>query len=89
MRSVLYKYQRRTVAAMVQRELDLSAVPNPLFVRLVGMKGEEFYFQPGSMELLMERPMVSPTRGGVLCEELGEYFAITAHVRHRLTLLSQ
>lgn len=73
MRSTLYKYQRRSVASMLQKELDPRDVPDPLFIPLVGVNGEEFYFQPGTMEILRERPMVAPNRGGILCEELGGY----------------
>ncbi|KAJ7080414.1 P-loop containing nucleoside triphosphate hydrolase protein [Mycena belliarum] len=70
-RSTLHRYQRRSVAAMVQKELDQSDAPDPLFFPVVGMYGEEFFLQPGTMELLLERPQVAPCRGGILCEELG------------------
>ncbi|KAJ7073880.1 hypothetical protein C8F01DRAFT_4069 [Mycena amicta] len=71
LRSTLHRYQRRSVAAMVQKEMDLRVEPDPLFLAIKGMNGQEFYFQPGTMEVLMERPMVEPCRGGILCEELG------------------
>ncbi|KAJ7193843.1 P-loop containing nucleoside triphosphate hydrolase protein [Mycena pura] len=71
LRSKLYRYQRRSVAAMVQKEMDLTDEPDPLYLPVKGMKGEEFYLQPGTMEVLIERPLVTPCRGGILCEELG------------------
>jgi len=71
LRSKLYRYQRRSVAAMIQRELDNQDVPDPLFVSLRTIDGKEFFYQPGTMEVLLERPMVQPCRGGILCEELG------------------
>lgn len=70
-RSTLYKYQRRSVAAMLQRELDNRDVPDPLFVQLTTMDKRMFFLQPGTMEVLEERPMTAPCRGGILCEELG------------------
>ena len=59
---------------MIQRELSLEDVPDPLYTPIVGMKDNQtFYLQPANMEILRDRPMVAPTRGGVLCEELGEH----------------
>ncbi|KAH8099642.1 hypothetical protein BXZ70DRAFT_942710 [Cristinia sonorae] len=71
MRSKLYSYQRRSVEAMICQEMCTAAVPNPLYVPLHGIDGSCFYFQPATMEILAERPMVPPSRGGILCEELG------------------
>ncbi|KAF8163635.1 hypothetical protein B0H34DRAFT_781279 [Crassisporium funariophilum] len=71
MRSTLYTYQRRSVLAMLQNELDLRDVPDPLFIPLTTIDKKEFYLQPGTMEILQERPMTASCRGGILCEELG------------------
>ncbi|KAF8891332.1 SNF2 family N-terminal domain-containing protein [Infundibulicybe gibba] len=71
MRTTLYRYQRRSIAAMIQKELDLRDTLDPLFISLRTIRGDTFYFQPGTMEVVREPPMVSPGRGGVLCEELG------------------
>ena len=70
-RSTLYRYQRRSVAAMLQRELDNRDVPDPLFIPLTTVDKKMFFLQPGTMEVLQERPMTVPCRGGILCEELG------------------
>ena len=70
-RSTLYRYQRRSVAAMLQRELDNRDVPDPLFIPLTTVDKRMFFLQPGTMEVLQERPMTVPCRGGILCEELG------------------
>lgn len=72
-RSTLYKYQRRSIASMIQKELPMTDFPDPLFIPIVGMNGRVFYLQPARMEILQDQPMVAPTRGGVLCEELGVY----------------
>ncbi|KAF8809006.1 hypothetical protein BYT27DRAFT_7222578 [Phlegmacium glaucopus] len=70
-RSTLYRYQRRSVAAMLQRELDNRNVPDPLFIPLTTVDKRMFFLQPGTMEVLQERPMIAPCQGGILCEELG------------------
>lgn len=70
-RSTLYRYQRRSVAAMLQRELDNRDVPDPLFIPLATVDKRCFFLQPGTMEVLQERPMTAPCKGGILCEELG------------------
>ncbi|KAG6873801.1 hypothetical protein C0995_011026 [Termitomyces sp. Mi166 len=71
MRSSLYNYQRRSVAAMIQRELDPADIPDPLFIPLQSMRGETFHLQPGTMEILRERPTTQASQSGILCEELG------------------
>ncbi|GJE96414.1 DEAD/DEAH box helicase [Phanerochaete sordida] len=71
LKSTLYTYQRRSVAAMMQRELQPGVIPDPLYVPLHGIDGSVFYFQPATMEVLRECPTVAQTRGGILCEELG------------------
>ncbi|KAF6763738.1 SNF2 family N-terminal domain-containing protein [Ephemerocybe angulata] len=69
--SKLYKYQRRSVAAMLHRELGTQSIPDPLYVPATAVDGTEFFLQPGTMEILLERPQVAPCHGGILCEELG------------------
>ncbi|KAJ6490765.1 P-loop containing nucleoside triphosphate hydrolase protein [Mycena vitilis] len=71
MRSKLHRYQRRTVAAMIQKESDVTDDPDPLYLPVTGMNGEQLFLQPGTLEVLLERPRVAPCRGGILCEELG------------------
>ncbi|KAH6894963.1 SNF2 family N-terminal domain-containing protein [Coprinopsis sp. MPI-PUGE-AT-0042] len=69
--STLHRYQRRSVAALVQHESDTHSIENPVYLPLTTLDGRLFYFQPGTMEILLEKQMVSPCRGGILCEELG------------------
>jgi hypothetical protein len=81
--SELYPYQRRSVLAMLQRELPKRRVglyendhfvdiADPLYIPIVGVDGQEYYLQPAKMTILRERPKVTAARGGILCEELGE-----------------
>lgn len=74
LRATLYPYQRRSVAAMLHKELPSQPIPDPAYIQVsgVGSDGEMFYLQPATLELLRYRPMTSTVRGGVLCEELGK-----------------
>ena len=67
----LYSYQRRSVAAMIQKETYPVDIMDPLFIPITGIDGKVFYMQPSSMEILKECPVVQQNRGGVLCEEMG------------------
>ncbi|KAI6005771.1 P-loop containing nucleoside triphosphate hydrolase protein [Pisolithus albus] len=71
LRSHLYSYQRRSVAVMIEKELSPLPVPDPLYVAVTSVRGDRYYFQPSTMTILREPPMVAPGRGGILCEELG------------------
>ncbi|KAI0784409.1 SNF2 family N-terminal domain-containing protein [Abortiporus biennis] len=71
MRSTLHPYQRRSVAAMMEKELHSRPIPDPLYLSIRGIDGRIFYMQPATLEVLSEQPMVSQSNGGILCEELG------------------
>lgn len=72
LRSLLLRYQRESVATMLEREEHAHlSTPNPLYLTLKTMDGSIFYYQPGTTEILRENSMVSLPPGGVLCEELG------------------
>ncbi|KAF9014155.1 hypothetical protein BDQ17DRAFT_1536631 [Cyathus striatus] len=68
MRSILHKYQRRTVAAMMQRELDLRDVPT-LIYSVEDNSWEGVLPSTRDYGGILERPLVAPWRGGILCEE--------------------
>ena len=84
MRSTLYTYQRRSVAAMLQRELDPRDVPDPLYISAGTIDGRDFYLQPGTMEILQQRPMTAPCKGGILCEELGKNSTISCFLPFKI-----
>ncbi|KAI6028583.1 SNF2 family N-terminal domain-containing protein [Pisolithus orientalis] len=71
LRSHLYDYQRCSVAVMIEKELSHLPVPDPLYLAVTSMHGEQYYFRPSDGTILCELPMVAPGRGGILCEELG------------------
>lgn len=56
---------------MIQKEMDLQDVPDPLYIPIKTIHDEVFYIQPGTTEVLREVPMSATCRGGILCEELG------------------
>lgn len=68
----LYSYQRRTLARMLQQELQSNDAPDPLYIPLHSVHNDKtFYLQPATMELLREVPRQSQVKGGILCEEMG------------------
>ncbi|EIW84791.1 hypothetical protein CONPUDRAFT_116969 [Coniophora puteana RWD-64-598 SS2] len=71
LRSSLYNYQRRSVAMMIEKEASHQVVPDPLYVKMPSMRGQDMFLQPTTMEVLRECPNIAPVRGGILCEELG------------------
>lgn len=73
LRTTLYGYQRHSVAVMRHRESSTSPILDPLYIPVSCMSGTRFYVQPSSMTTLQECPMFSPSRAGILCEELGMF----------------
>ncbi|KAF9010299.1 hypothetical protein BDZ89DRAFT_1078237, partial [Hymenopellis radicata] len=69
--TTLYLYQRQSIAAMLMRETSQQLLPDPLYIELTALNSRAFYFQPSTMEVLLEQPYVSTCSGGILCEELG------------------
>jgi hypothetical protein len=70
-RSVLNIHQRRSVASMLQRELDKRPVPDPLFIRLTTVDETGYFLRPETMEFQKNLPVTDPCRGGILCEDSG------------------
>jgi hypothetical protein len=79
-RSVLYRYQRESIASMITREIDPRAIRDPLSLPLSTINGKDFDLLPATMEVWNGRNYVDPTRGGLLCEELGIVFSVLIHL---------
>jgi hypothetical protein len=73
LRTTLHGYQRRSVAVMLHRESSTNPVADPLYIPVSSMSGTGFYIQPSTLTALRECPMYSPSRAGILCEELGMF----------------
>ncbi|KAL0946491.1 hypothetical protein HGRIS_012709 [Hohenbuehelia grisea] len=71
LRYPLHPYQRTTVAQLLSRERSQTRSCDPLYLPLRSLDGKPFYFQPGTYEILRDCPLITPARGGILCEELG------------------
>jgi len=71
LRSVLYEYQRQSVAVMIEKELSNQPVQDPLYIPISDVHGKCFYFQPSTLTTARECPTVARCKGGILCEELG------------------
>lgn len=84
--SVLHHHQRRSIAAMITRELNLRDVPDPLYLKALTIDGKEFYHQPGIMKFTTERETVASTQGGLLCEELGTLTTVYKQLKQGLYL---
>lgn len=70
--STLYRNQRRSVAAMLKRELDERYVPHPLYIPLTTVDETQYFLQPETMEIKFDRPMTSHfIQGGILCGDPG------------------
>ena len=58
---------------MAQKELAPGSCADPLYVATKGLGSRVFYVQPGTLEVLRDRPVVMQSPGGILCEELGKW----------------
>ena len=73
LRTNLYGYQRHSVAGMLYRESSTHPVPDPLYIPISSISGTCFYVRPSTMTVFRDCPMFSPSRAGILCEELGMF----------------
>ena len=76
-RTTLKPNQRRSVAAMFQRELHELDVPDPLYIRLTAMNQSQYFLEPEKKDFVLDRPMMHPCRGGILCEDSGMNWSFT------------
>ncbi len=67
----LYHYQRRTVAMMLQREVEPSQSVSPFYNELKDMTDRPWYYSPLAGECVRFPPKFSSPIGGILCESMG------------------
>ena len=71
LKSRLYPYQRRTIAAMLEREASVSTHLDPRLERRTSPDGSVFYYSPQDLVFLREPRMYESTKSGVLAETMG------------------
>ncbi|GKT42335.1 putative ATP-dependent helicase [Colletotrichum spaethianum] len=69
--SVLYDYQRRSAAVMIQRESQPGRVIDPRLIRGTDQAGATFYYDLSAGVLLKEPRFYEGVRGGILAEQMG------------------
>ncbi|KIP07791.1 hypothetical protein PHLGIDRAFT_35256, partial [Phlebiopsis gigantea 11061_1 CR5-6] len=70
--TVLYQYQRRTVAGMMGKEETKGLMPDPTYIiPVIGQEDHISFIQPATKETRCNLPVQQQISGGILCEELG------------------
>ncbi|ETI28696.1 hypothetical protein G647_01147 [Cladophialophora carrionii CBS 160.54] len=71
LKTQLYPYQKRSVAAMLQKEVHPSKSRDPRKPQFRDLNGTEFYFDVHEGVLLRHPHLYSECRGGILAETMG------------------
>ncbi|KIV98144.1 hypothetical protein PV10_01824 [Exophiala mesophila] len=71
LRSALYPYQKRSAAAMIEKESRPSMTLDPRKPPFIDLQGHRFYFDIIDGVLLLEPYLYSEPQGGILAETMG------------------
>ncbi|PWW77526.1 hypothetical protein C7212DRAFT_277475 [Tuber magnatum] len=71
MKTPLYGYQKKTVAMMIQRELAPENTQDSRFRCYTGPRGQKYYLDLETAEMLIEPKKYEDVRGGILAEDTG------------------
>ncbi|KAE8162519.1 P-loop containing nucleoside triphosphate hydrolase protein [Aspergillus tamarii] len=71
LRTALYPYQRRSAAAMIQREAQPAPMLDPRLKSYATPTGQEYYYDKEEGNIIREKRMYSEPRGGILAETMG------------------
>lgn len=71
LRTPLYPYQKRSVAAMLQKEANPAKLLDPRKARFHDLRGKGFYFDVLEGVLLVNPHFYSEPQGGILAETMG------------------
>ena len=71
LRTSLYPYQRRSICAMLQKEVHPSKSRDPRKPRFTDLNGSPFYFDVHEGNLFRHPHLYSDSRGGILAETMG------------------
>lgn len=82
MRTTLYKYQKRTVALMLQKELAPERTQDPRLKEMQAPTGEIYYWDSETTEIFQEPRYYEDVRGGILAEEMGTGYSPICFLLH-------
>jgi hypothetical protein len=71
LKATLYRYQARTVAAMVKRETVPSTNLDPRFEARKGPTGARYYYNARDLLFRLSQPQYEGNKGGILAEGMG------------------
>ncbi|KAF7592460.1 hypothetical protein BBP40_000241 [Aspergillus hancockii] len=71
LRTALYPYQRRSAAAMIQREAQPAPMLDPRLQVFSTPTGQEYYYDKEDGNIVREKRLYSEARGGILAETMG------------------
>ncbi|KKK19463.1 hypothetical protein ARAM_004136 [Aspergillus rambellii] len=71
LKTPLYPYQRRSAAAMIQREVQPDQMLDPRLQVCTSPTGQEYYYDKEKGSVIKEKKMYSEACGGILAETMG------------------
>lgn len=71
LKTTLYKYQKRSVALMLQKELASERTQDPRLQEVYAPTGEIYYWESGTTEIFQDPRYYEDVKGGILAEEMG------------------
>lgn len=71
LKTVLYPYQRRSVAQMLQRECEERLELDPRLEERVALDGSTYYYNPWEMSFFRSPRFYEPCKGGILADLMG------------------
>lgn len=71
LKTTLYPYQRRSAAAMVQREVQPAQVLDPRLQECTGPTDRKYYYDKVEGSFVSEKRLYSEANGGILSETMG------------------
>lgn len=76
LKTTLYKYQKRSVALMLQKELAPERTQDPRLKEVCAPTGEIYYWESGTTEIFQDPRYYEDVKGGILAEEMGTGYSL-------------
>lgn len=71
LKTVLYPYQRRSAAQMLQRECEDKLELDPRLEKRIALDGSTYYYEPWDVSFLRSPRFYESCKGGILAETMG------------------